>query len=65
MTAGPAVQCGLCGQCRFKRIIRSDKGILYIQCERSTFDLSYPKYPRLPVTACEGFEQDKKKPGTE
>jgi hypothetical protein len=26
-------------------------------CERSKFDPAYPKYPRIPVESCAGYER--------
>lgn len=48
---------GLCEQCVYRKIIRSDKGSEFTQCLRSFEDAKYPKYPRLPVVACVGFTQ--------
>jgi hypothetical protein len=31
-------------------------------CERSKTDPAYPKYPRLPVLECAGFEKRKDAP---
>jgi hypothetical protein len=47
---------GLCHDCRFKRLIKSDRGSTFYLCARSAFDASYPKYPRLPVLQCAGHE---------
>jgi len=38
------------------RQIQSDRGSIFYFCERSTTDSSYPKYPRLPVLQCAGYE---------
>jgi hypothetical protein len=54
MTEAPAV--GLCATCLHSRIIRSDRGSVFYRCERSLTDSSFPKYPRLPVVACSGYE---------
>jgi hypothetical protein len=47
---------GLCVGCRFMRLIDSDRGSTFYLCERSTTDARFPKYPRLPVLRCEGYE---------
>ncbi len=47
---------GLCGACRWRRTIESGKGSTFHLCERSKIDASLPKYPRLPVWMCHGFE---------
>ena len=48
---------GLCGVCRWRRTIQSGKGSIFHLCERSKVDPMLPKYPRLPVFSCRGFEQ--------
>jgi 3-hydroxyacyl-[acyl-carrier-protein] dehydratase len=47
---------GLCADCRFCKTIRSDRGATFLQCEKSFTDPRFPKYPRLPVLACTGYE---------
>jgi hypothetical protein len=49
-------RAGLCGICVCGRLVRSDRGAVFYQCARHEIDASYPKYPRLPVMACRGFE---------
>jgi len=34
----------------------SARGSRFTLCERSRTDPAYPRYPRLPVLACRGFE---------
>src|SRR5579863_2676435 len=48
---------GLCSTCRFMRKITSDRGSVFIQCGKSVEDPSFPKYPRLPVVTCRGYER--------
>jgi hypothetical protein len=50
---------GLCASCRFMRQIESDRGSIFYLCERSAIDASFPKYPRLPVLRCAGYESVK------
>ena len=47
---------GLCAQCRQSKEIQTDRGSVFTQCLRSFSDPAYPKYPRLPVLSCRGFE---------
>jgi len=47
---------GLCANCRFMRRIESDRRATFYLCERSATDASFPKYPRLPVLRCRGYE---------
>jgi hypothetical protein len=53
MAAAPA---GLCDSCVHQRIVRNTRGSSFSLCERSRTDPAYPRYPRLPVTACSGHE---------
>src|SRR6266496_1266954 len=50
---------GLCADCRFMRRIESERGSIFYRCERSATDPRYPKYPRLPVLQCLGYEISK------
>jgi len=50
------VEAGLCAECNFARLIRSDRGSVFYRCQRSLTDSSFPKYPTLPVLECRGFE---------
>ena len=54
--AAPPRGIGLCADCRFMRLIESDRGSTFYLCERSGTDPSFPKYPRLPVLRCGGYE---------
>jgi hypothetical protein len=47
---------GLCFTCQFSRLIVSDRGSRFYFCERSKTDARFPRYPALPVRACEGYE---------
>ena len=51
------MDAGLCGNCRFARVIRSDRGAVFYLCGKSFEDPDFPKYPRLPVRACTGYER--------
>src|SRR5262245_55361861 len=51
-------QIGVCADCRHKRLIQSDRGSTFYLCNRSITDASFPKYPRLPVIQCSGYEDD-------
>jgi hypothetical protein len=52
------IEAGLCAHCIHKKEIRSDRGGIFIMCMRSFEEPQYPKYPRLPVLNCPGFESD-------
>jgi hypothetical protein len=51
---------GLCGDCVHAHLIQSDRSSTFLQCQLSFTDARFPKYPRLPVRACSGYE---KQPG--
>ncbi len=48
-------EVGLCADCRHARRVESDRGSVFWRCELSVSDLSFPKYPRLPVRECRGY----------
>ena len=56
MARSPA---GLCDSCIHQRLIRNTRGSEFSLCERSRTDPAYPRYPRLPVSACPGHEPRK------
>jgi len=39
------------------REMHNDRGSTFIMCLRSFREPEYPKYPRLPVLRCAGFEE--------
>ena len=47
---------GLCAGCQFVRRMESDRGSVFYMCQRSATDPSFPKYPRLPVLQCAGYD---------
>ncbi len=56
MTRPPA---GLCDTCAHQRVIRNTRGSQFSLCERSRTDPAYPRYPRLPVNDCPGWERER------
>jgi hypothetical protein len=54
---GEAKSVGLCASCQHMRRIKSDRGSVFYLCELSKVDPRFPKYPRLPVLSCEGYEK--------
>jgi hypothetical protein len=48
---------GLCADCRHVERIKSERGSTFYRCRLSTADPTFPKYPRLPVVECPGFER--------
>jgi len=47
---------GLCDSCRHQRVVRNTRGSAFSLCARFKTDPSFPKYPRVPVLECPGFE---------
>jgi hypothetical protein len=47
---------GLCDTCLHQRLVPNTRGSVFSLCERSRSDPSFPRYPRVPVTACPGHE---------
>jgi hypothetical protein len=47
---------GLCATCQNAQRINNRRGSVFYLCKLSEKDARFPKYPRLPVTACDGFE---------
>jgi hypothetical protein len=47
---------GLCGSCRHARAITSGRGSVFSLCQLSSIDPTFPRYPRLPVVRCRGYE---------
>jgi hypothetical protein len=54
-------RAGLCATCAHSKIVKSERGSVFILCMRSKTDPAFPKYPPLPVRACAGYEQEQKK----
>lgn len=52
--ASPAA--GLCNSCSHQRVVRNTRGSVFSLCERSRDEPAYPRYPRLPVRECRGWE---------
>ena len=48
---------GLCDSCAHQKLIRNSRGSTFSMClcHRSEPE-RFPKYPRLPVIACPGYE---------
>jgi hypothetical protein len=51
------VRAGLCDSCVHQKLIRSGRGSVFSMCLRSKTEPEYPKYPRLPVRECAGYER--------
>jgi hypothetical protein len=47
---------GLCDTCRHRQVVNNTRGSSFSLCTRSRTDPAYPRYPRLPVRECPGYE---------
>jgi hypothetical protein len=48
---------GLCDSCRHQQIVRNTRGSVFSLCRRSkTEPERFPRYPRLPISECSGYE---------
>jgi hypothetical protein len=47
---------GLCDSCAHQQLVRNTRGSSFSLCRRSREDPDYPRYPRLPVRECRGYE---------
>jgi hypothetical protein len=50
-----AAWVGLCAHCRNTQRVETDRSVFWM-CRLSAVDPRFPKYPRLPVLECSGFE---------
>ncbi len=55
-TPGLRDPIGLCAACRHVRLIGNQRGSMFFLCTLAEVDPRFPKYPRLPVLRCAGFE---------
>jgi hypothetical protein len=58
------VEPGLCASCRHSKIVRGANNRFWL-CLRSRTDPSFPRYPRLPVLSCRGYERTERKSASE
>ncbi|HVS03181.1 MAG TPA: hypothetical protein VMT16_10470 [Thermoanaerobaculia bacterium] len=47
---------GLCADCRHLRLVRSQRST-FVRCAMAEVDRRFPRYPRLPVLECAGYER--------
>jgi hypothetical protein len=48
---------GLCEACQHAKLNETNRGTAYLRCTRAAWDDRLPRYPRLPVSECIGFEK--------
>ena len=52
------MNAGLCDTCVHQRVVKNTRGSTFSLCQRSkTEPDKYPRYPRLPVTECSGYDR--------
>lgn len=53
--AAAGVRPGLCATCRNARVVASRSSV-FLRCALADVDPAFPRYPRLPVIECSGFD---------
>jgi hypothetical protein len=54
---GDSPPAGLCDACVHQQVVRNTRGSVFSLCRRSRDEPErYPRYPRLPVLRCPGFQ---------
>jgi hypothetical protein len=48
---------GLCTTCVHVRVVESSHSFRFLLCGLSQTDPRFPKYPRLPVLSCSGYQK--------
>ena len=56
---------GLCKRCQHVKVVESAKQARFYLCQRSITSPDFPRYPRLPVLSCPGFEDKVAQPQEE
>ena len=57
-------RAGLCDRCRHQQIVRNTRGSVFSLCRRSKNEPDrFPRYPRVPVLRCPGYEPGDSGPG--
>lgn len=49
------MEVGLCESCVHSQTVKGKRSTFWM-CGRSRTDPSFPRYPRLPVVRCRGYE---------
>jgi hypothetical protein len=55
-TRGSLPPAGLCNRCEHQQLVGNTRGSTFSLCRRSRSEPDYPRYPRLPVLSCPGYE---------
>ena len=52
------MSAGLCETCVHQRVVKNTRGSRFSLCRRSKDEPEkYPRYPRVPVRECPGYER--------
>jgi hypothetical protein len=54
---GASDSVGLCRTCAHVQVVTSARESVFYLCRLSASDPRFPKYPALPVRACDGYAQ--------
>lgn len=49
---------GLCATCVHRRLVASKRSV-FLLCALSETDPRFPRYPPLPVVACDGYREER------
>ncbi|MGI8726994.1 MAG: hypothetical protein ACR2K6_04865 [Solirubrobacterales bacterium] len=52
-----AIGAGLCDSCAHQQVVPNTRGSRFSLCRRSKEDPRFPRYPRIPVRECPGYER--------
>jgi hypothetical protein len=59
-------RAGLCNTCLHQQLVHTTRGSVFSLCRRSRDEPDrFPRYPRLPVTACSGWAEREHEVGGE
>jgi hypothetical protein len=59
------IRAGLCDTCKHQRIVKNTRGSTFSLCERSKTEPDrFPRYPRIPVIQCVGYERSATEPAS-
>ena len=53
---------GICDSCQHQQLVPNTRGSVFSLCGRSRTDPRFPRYPRLPVLECPGYERRREEP---
>jgi len=56
--SGLGGRAGLCRSCAHALLRGTFRGTVYLRCGAASVESGLPKYPRLPVEACDGYQPD-------